>query len=112
MSFDQAAEAVTSVAQSHRAAILVIYKPDVPDATEPATCLRDGDYVYLKLAHPDAWLGPDRAGRLHAGAQSAPLGGTGGTAGTTDEASLQEKEVCHNDAQGLLYCAWILSCSE
>ena len=110
VSFNRAGEAVIFATQSHRTATLVIYKADVPDATHPATCdaiIRDGDYVYLRRAHPDSWLRPDRAHGIRAGIQAFPFGGT---AGTTGEVCLQEKQVCYNDAEGLLYCAWVPSC--
>jgi hypothetical protein len=67
---DQSGAVTTVSGRARSASTLVIYKADVPDATDPQTCdsiIRDGDYVFLRDRRPAAWLAPDRAGGLQAG---------------------------------------------
>lgn len=112
---DQRGAVTASSTRSRDAVTLVIYKADVPDATHPATCdaiIRDGDYVFLGEGErrPHAWLGVDHDGALRAGREPPAVDATSESATSINRICLDEKEVCYNDSDGLLYCAWVPSC--
>jgi hypothetical protein len=74
-----------------------VYKADRPSASRPSTCdgtLRDGDYVFVQVTTPTAWVDV-RDGRI----------GAPGTPSPTDERCRQPREDCYTDRYGELLCA-------
>jgi hypothetical protein len=91
-----------TVPDAAQAALLTLYKVDVPDSTRPSTCddkIRDGDFVFVLAAPPGIWVNaaPDAALYVQ------PMG-------KANPHCVQEEERCYQDAGGGFVCAWAPVC--